>query len=96
MLLLNRVDGYDGLRLINNVFGTKERIAFSLGYTEKYLYSRWNDIISRKNGNPSIVSDAQVKEVIYGKDSLNLFRLPAPRHYKEDGGRHISGGLMPS
>ncbi|MDG7037445.1 MAG: UbiD family decarboxylase [Nitrososphaerota archaeon] len=94
MLLFNRVDGYDGIRLINNIFGTKERIAFSLGCAEKDLYSRWNDIINRKNGKISIVSDAQVKEVIYGKDYLNLLRLPAPRHYEEDGGRYISGGLI--
>ncbi|MDG7046952.1 MAG: UbiD family decarboxylase [Nitrososphaerota archaeon] len=94
ILLFNRVDGYDGIRLINNIFGTKERIAFSLGCAEKDLYGRWNDIISKKNGNPLIVSDAQVKEVIYGEDSLDLLRLPAPRHYKEDGGRYISGGLI--
>jgi len=94
LLMFNKINGYEGARLANNVFGKKERIAFSLGSTEDNLYDKWNEIINSKGSVPISASDGQVKEIIYRGSSVDLFRLPVPKHYLEDGGRYISGGLI--
>ena len=93
LIYIRKVKGHPGFRMVLNVFGTTERIAFSVGVKTDDLPLLWRRMLEG-NSKPRIVSDGPVRDVVMKGDAIKLGSLPAPLHYPQDGGRYITGGLV--
>ena len=99
LIWFKRIKGFDDFTLVTNVLGSIERMAFALGTSSKEIYHRWEEIVSHSvEFDISSNVNAPVKERIFKDTSVDLFSLPAPRHYLLDGsntgfGRYVTSGL---
>ena len=99
LIWFKRIKGFEEFSLVTNVLGSTERMAYALGCTSEDIYANWEKVVDFSA--EISVSDglkAPVKEKIYTGDDVDLFSLPAPRHYPLDGantgfGRYITSGL---
>jgi UbiD family decarboxylase len=96
ILVFNRVAGYENFRVVSNVFATPKRISFFLGSTPENLYETLKSAFSFSGEAGQIVDDAPVKESVRRGEQVDVFSLPVPKHYQEDAGRYITGGLVAS
>ncbi|MBP1154284.1 MULTISPECIES: UbiD family decarboxylase [unclassified Paenibacillus] len=82
--------------LVMNLLGSRQRCADAMGVsydnagTEYFRRTRLNRI------DPVTISksEAPVKEVIYKGDEVNLFDIPAIKHFNSDPGSYISAGEL--
>lgn len=96
LLLFKKIKDYQDFNIVSNVFSTKERIFSYFGYkNEEDFYNFWS-YLNSVNLEYKIVKskEAPVKEKIYTYSEVNLFSLPVPLHYPQDGGRYITSGII--
>ncbi len=92
MLLFNNIAGFPGFKVVSNMFSSRSKIAAYLGVSESELNERWSSIINR-DSNISVKADGQVREQVFTGEKVDIFTLPAPLHYLQDGGRYITSGI---
>ena len=101
VILFEGVKGYEGFRMATNALGSEERLAFALGADQRTsAFDRWN-FITGSEGTPRMSEDAPVKEVVITGSDVDVFRLPVPVHFMQDGTRkgfqrYITGGIVAS
>ncbi|MGC8631007.1 MAG: UbiD family decarboxylase domain-containing protein [Thermoprotei archaeon] len=89
--------GYKDFELVTNIMGDEKRVLSVMGVDSlPDAENAWNRII-REAGKPSYTTQAQVKQIVQTED-LDLFSLPIPRHFEQDGmhrgfGKYITGGV---
>jgi UbiD family decarboxylase len=79
--------------VVANVFGNRQRFAFTIGVPESELLDAWGRL-GDKLLPPQRVSDGAVLETVLTGDDADLGRLPIPRHFAEDGGAYITNGII--
>jgi 2,5-furandicarboxylate decarboxylase 1 len=94
ILVFNRVAGYEGFRVVSNVFATSERISFFLGTSPESLHEILKSVVSVDGEFDSVRDDGPLKDIVQLGDQVNVFKLPVPKHFQEDAGRYITGGLV--
>lgn len=99
LIWFKRIKGFEEFSLVTNVLGSTERMAYALGCASEDFYANWEKIVDF-SAEISVSDGAKtpVKEKIFMGDAVDLFSLPAPRHYPLDGantgfGRYITSGL---
>ncbi len=99
LIFFESVKGYEDFSMITNALGSEKRLAFALGAEQGTSpFDRWN-LITKSRGTPHTSEDAPVKEVVVKEDNVDLFRLPVPVHFRQDGARkgfqrYITGGIV--
>jgi 2,5-furandicarboxylate decarboxylase 1 len=93
LIFFERITNFPNFELVLNLFGNTGRIAAAMGTTNDRLHELWKNMMSGLS-KPREVTDGPVRELIFKEDNLDVLSLPAPRHYKEDGGRYITAGLV--
>ena len=79
--------------VVANVFGNRQRFAFTIGVPESDLLNAWGRL-GDKLLPPQKVSDGPVLETVFTGSDVDLGRLPIPRHFAEDGGAYITNGIV--
>jgi 4-hydroxy-3-polyprenylbenzoate decarboxylase len=84
--------------ILVNLFGHPDRISLSIGESPKVrsrldFYREWNRLFS-KDLPPVHVGTGPIKERKNLYEEVNLYSLPIPRFYEQDGGRYITAGLF--
>lgn len=92
LLIFQDVKGFP-FPVVVNTFASRRRIGYGIGLKEKDLISGWKSR-SADRVPPKLVDDAPVKEVILRGDEVDLNDFPIPIHFKIDGGRYITGGVL--
>src|SRR5438445_13544724 len=94
-LLFDKIKAYpDGYRVLINMFQTQQRTAESLGVADTLRGPALVDAIRKRMENhkpvpPKLVASGPITEhVVRGKD-IDVFRFPAPKLHKADGGQYI-------
>lgn len=77
-----------GIRLVSNVFGTRERIARAIGHPTDQVKLPLSLEMARRDAEsiPSVVCDgtAPVQEQVFTGDEADVRKLPIVRHYEKD------------
>lgn len=101
LIFFRKIRGHPDFSLVENTFGSRERIAYILNTRVEKLYDAFNDIYANQKQAEIITEATQVpvKERIFKGSSASLFDLPVPKHYLDDGantghGRYIDAGLI--
>ncbi|MCW4051316.1 MAG: UbiD family decarboxylase [Candidatus Bathyarchaeota archaeon] len=81
-----------------NLFGHVDRISLGIGETPRVrsrlgFYDEWNRLFGR-DIPPVMVNTGPVKEKKSLGNDVDLYSLPIPRFYEQDGGRYITAGLF--
>ena len=97
VVLFENVKDYSTPVLVN-LFGTVDRISLSVGESPKVrsrlgFYREWNRLFN-KDLSPVHMADGPIKERKSLYNDVNLYSLPIPRFYEQDGGRYITAGLF--
>ncbi|MCK5916396.1 MAG: UbiD family decarboxylase, partial [Deltaproteobacteria bacterium] len=91
-LLFENVKGYKN-SVLTGAYSTKENLAIALGLplgTSMCEMSRhWMQLAIKKTYDPVVVKDGPILENIIERDKINLFEVPVPQMYPQDGGRFI-------
>ena len=90
LLIFNHVDGYPG-PLVQNVFGSRERIARILGTGVDQLHETWTER-TEKLIPPVWVHEGPVHDLVMMAD-FDIQRFPIPKHFQDDAGRYITSGV---
>jgi len=94
-LLFDRIQGYpQGFRILTNMFQTQRRTAAALGFADTLngtaLVNAIRATLETYGPVPPVtVASGPVTENILEGESVDLFKFPAPKLHKEDGGRYI-------
>jgi len=97
VVLFEKVKDYS-MPVLVNLFGTVDRISLSVGESPKVrsrlgFYREWNRLFSN-DLSPVHVAEGPVKEKKSFYNDVDLYSLPIPRFYEQDGGRYITAGLF--
>ena len=92
VLFFEKVKG-SSFSLVANVFGSKARIARSVGIAESEFFDTWAQRIASPI-DPCAVPGGPVKEVKRIGSDVDLGKLPIPKHFVEDGGRYVTSGIV--
>ncbi|MCL5069165.1 MAG: UbiD family decarboxylase, partial [Thaumarchaeota archaeon] len=102
MIWFKKLHGFEDFSIVTNELGSEERMAFALGCRTEQLYDCWDRVLTN-SGKISISSrrNPPVKERVFEGKDVDLFSLPAAKHYLRDGansgnGRYITSGLVVS
>lgn len=90
LLIFDKLDGYPG-SLVQNVFGSRERIARILGTKLDRLHATWTER-TEKLIPPVWVDQGPVQEVVE-TSGFDIQTFPIPKHFLDDAGRYISSGI---
>ena len=88
--IFENVEGYEGVTIVGNVCGTRDRLCLALNVSREELYNRLIDA-SRNLKPPSVVSNSPVTEVIEEPD---LRSIPILTHYEGDAGAYITSAVI--
>jgi len=94
-LLFDKIPGYpQGFRILTNMFQTQRRTASALGLADTLKGSALVNTIratleSYHPVSPITITSGPVTENILEEKHVDLFKFPAPKLHKEDGGRYI-------
>lgn len=91
VLIFENIRGVDG-RLVTNMFGSRERIAFILGTDLEHLHSTWQER-TKTLTPPTWVDYGPVQDVVLEGDAVDVESLPIPKHFESDAGRYITSGV---
>ncbi len=97
VVLFENIKDYSTPVLVN-LFGHPDRISLSIGKSPKIrsrldFYREWNRLFS--NDLPPVhIGTGPIKEKKSLYDDVDLYSLPIPRFYEQDGGRYITAGLF--
>ncbi|MEM0158672.1 MAG: UbiD family decarboxylase [Thermoplasmataceae archaeon] len=102
LVLFKNIKGYPGFSIVSNILGKMERILYFTGSKdamefEGKLVSALSDDRPYIN-NLKLIEDPPFKDNITTGEEVNLYSLPIPHHYSEDGyklkcGRYITSAL---
>lgn len=81
------------LPVVMGVFGTRERLAASVGVGKRDLVSHALTTMAGPLPHPVDVQSAPIDEVVALGDDIDLSRLPIGVHSREDAGRYITSGV---
>jgi len=94
-LIFDDIPGYPkGYRVLTNMFQTQRRTAQALGLLETLRGPTLVDAIRKRMENykslppQSVSSGPLTQNVVQGKE-IDVFKFPAPKLHKEDGGKYI-------
>lgn len=92
-LLFENVKDYPGKRVAMSVLNSQEKMALALELPPESrlmdMARHWHERTTGQRVPPEWVDSSQCKEnILVGKD-VNLYDLPAPFMYPEDGGRYL-------
>ncbi|MEM1587044.1 MAG: UbiD family decarboxylase [Candidatus Bathyarchaeia archaeon] len=91
IISFDNIRGYEGVKIVGNVCGTRKRLCMALGVShEKKLYEEIIEAINKPT-DPSIVEDSPVKEVI---EEPRLSRIPVLKHFERDAGPYITSAIV--
>jgi len=85
MLVFDRVGG---IRVVTNIFGSRERIARLLGTTPDRIHHAYQEK-SRRAVDPKLVPSSPLVE-----ESVDLTKLPLLKHFESDKAPYITNGLV--
>ncbi len=94
-LLFDKIKGYPkGSRVLINMFQTQRRTASALGLSEDLrgpaLVNAIRQWMENYEGRPpKLASSGPVAENILEGKAIDVFKFPAPKLHKDDGGRYI-------
>jgi len=92
ILLFERVAGHDA-RLVANLFASREVMARSIGAAPMTLIealgAKLDSLVPAQ-----VVEAGPVQEVVREGADADLTRLPIPRHFVQDAGPYITGGMI--
>lgn len=94
-LLFDKIKGYPkGFRVLTNMFQTQRRTAMALGLSDTLRGPGLVNSIRRWMENyeplpPKTVSSGLVTDNVMEGGEIDVFRFPAPKLHKGDGGRYI-------
>ncbi|MEM0135431.1 MAG: UbiD family decarboxylase [Thermoplasmatales archaeon] len=100
VLLFNNLEGYGDFSLVTNIYGSEERVARLAGFSSiNEVIDKWSFFANEGSPEPLVVSHKSdvFPRIITGED-LNLFNLPIPSHYENDGSKtgyrkYITSGI---
>jgi UbiD family decarboxylase len=97
VVLFEKVKDYS-MPILVNLFGHVDRISLSIGESPQVrtrlgFYREWNRLFGN-DLSPVHVGNGPVKEKKSLYDDVDLYSLPIPRFYEQDGGRYITAGLF--
>ena len=91
-ILFEKVKG-SRLRVINNLFGSREMLALLFETKPERVVNEWIDRL-RTNVEPKMVSSGPVKEAIEKGSDVNLDEFPIVTHCGKDAGPYITAGIV--
>ena len=97
-LLFDNIPGFPkGFRVLSNIYSTTQRTAIALGLPlhldQMEIIKEWRK--KRKEFTPLFpreVASGPVCENVLSKETINLYKLPAPKWHERDGGNYIGTG----
>lgn len=89
-LLFQKVSGSE-MKVVGNIFGSRERISRGLGIEKSQLISRMRNSLESKK-NPELVSDAPAQEII--EEEVDLDKIPILKHFEKDGGPYVTSSII--
>jgi UbiD family decarboxylase len=97
VVLFENIKDYS-MPVLVNLFGHVDRISLSIGEFPQVrsrlgFYREWNRLFGN-DLSPEYVSNGPVKEKKSLHGDVNLYSLPIPKFYEQDGGRYITAGLF--
>jgi 2,5-furandicarboxylate decarboxylase 1 len=92
VLLFEHLHGYDN-RMVANLFGACEVMAFGMGATPATFLERFGDCLDHLLSAGRVTS-GPVQEVVCEGADVDLGRLPIPRHFSQDAGPYITAGMV--
>ncbi len=90
VLLFENVEGHD-MRVVGNIYGTRERIVDALGIKKNKLIDKIRKSLSNPS-NPTIISDGPIKG--HQEENVDLEKLPILRHFEKDGGPYVTSSIV--
>lgn len=98
LILFRSIADFPEFNMVTNTLGSSKRMAFALDTDHENLYRKWEEVMAGNSDIKTIEGSSPIGEVIQTGDDIDLFSLPAPVHFTEDGSiegfnRYISGGL---
>jgi 2,5-furandicarboxylate decarboxylase 1 len=96
VIRFTNIKGYPDFDLVTNILGSYRRMAFALRCNETELEGKWTELM-RGDTEPDVIRKRRGYTLIQD-NQVNLFALPVPKHYKQDGsktgyGHYITSGL---
>ena len=94
-LLFDRIKGYpQGYRVLINMFQTQRRTAEALGVADSLRGPALVDAIRKRMADhkpvpPKLVASGPITEHVEKVKDIDIFRFPAPKLHKDDGGKYI-------
>ena len=102
-VLFKKIKGFKDYRLVTNLLGTENRILYFTGSDSREAFLRkWTSAMGPDSPyDPEYISNPNFLKNIFSEDDIDLFSLPAPVHYVNDGsklskGRYITSALVVS
>ena len=102
-VLFEKIKGFKDYRLVTNLLGTENRILYFTGSDSREAFlSKWTKAIGPDTPyDPEYTSNPNFLKNIFCEGDIDLFSLPAPVHYVNDGsklskGRYITSALVVS
>jgi 2,5-furandicarboxylate decarboxylase 1 len=93
-LMLTRLRGFPGWRLVDILVKDRERQALALGTTPKNVVRHLADrMFTRVPGSSKLVGDGPCKEVKRLGADVDVTALPIPIHSMGDAGRYLGSGI---
>jgi 4-hydroxy-3-polyprenylbenzoate decarboxylase len=98
LLLFNKIKNYPDDKIVSNVLGSDERIAFVLGVDTHRAREKWNRLLLERR-EPKVVNFSKKFGFNLSKyQEVDLGKIPVPIHFSQDGSstgknRYITGGL---
>lgn len=82
------------LSVLMGVFGTRERLATSIGVEKRQLVPHVLDLLKQPLPSVVHVNDPPIDERILSGDSVDLDILPVGVHSRDDAGKYITSGVV--
>jgi len=93
ILLFEDLQGFGNMKLVANLFASRERMARSVGVQADDFFNKLSGCLDALLPAEH-VSDGPVHEVIWLGSQADLTKLPIPRHFSEDAGPYITAGMV--
>jgi UbiD family decarboxylase len=90
LVIFENLEGYAGL-LVQNVFGSRERIARILGTKIDQLHETWTER-TEKLIQPVWVDEGPVHDIV-ATSGFDVQTFPIPKHFLDDAGRYVTSGV---
>jgi 2,5-furandicarboxylate decarboxylase 1 len=93
VLIFENLEGFENLKLVANLFGSREMTARSVGVGAKDFFNKFSDCLDALVPAEHI-SQGPVHEIKWTGSNADLTKLPIPYHFSEDAGPYITAGMV--